>query len=292
MKIQPECVPCLLKRIIFEAELSTKDKDLQVKTLQNAVKTLAELYDPNVCSASIATKIHKVAYETLDDKDPYRNLKMLSNKIAMSLLPRAEELIKKSDDSLKTSMICSIIGNVMDFGIEGGSKKPDDLISIFEKYVNMGLGYDDYGKVKKVLNKSRNVLFFTDNCGEIVFDKILCREIKKTFPNIFLTLVVKGEYILSDATMDDATNLGFDEVVDEILTTGGFAVGVDFNGIPFVLREKLENSDLIICKGMANYESFSETNYKPIVYLLRTKCTAIARSMGLPLNINAIKLYE
>jgi len=292
MKIQTECVPCLLKRIVFEAELSTKDKDLQVKTLHNAIKVLAQVYDPNVCSASIATKVHTVAYETLGDNDPYKKLKKLSNKTAKKLVPRVEELIKKSSDSLKTSIICSIVGNMMDFGIEGGSRKPEDLISIFEKYVNMGLGYDDYDKVKKFLNKSKNVLFFTDNCGEIVFDKILCREIKKTFPDVFLTLVVKGEYILSDATMDDAINLGFDEVVDEILTTGGFAVGVDFDKIPSTLKERLDSSDLIICKGMANYESFSETNYKPIVYLLRTKCTAIANSMDLPLGINAVKLYE
>ena len=292
MKIQTECVPCLLKRIIFEAELSTTDRELQIKTLKNAIKTLAELYDPNVCSASIATEVHKVAYETLGDVDPYKNLKSLSNKVAISLVPRVEDLIKESDDPLKTSMICSIVGNMMDFGIAGGSKNPEDLVSIFERYVSMGLGHDDYDKLRNVLSNSRNVLFFTDNCGEIVFDKILCREIKKVFPDLFLTLVVKGEYILSDATMDDAVSLGFDEVVDEILTTGCFAVGVDFNNISSVLRKKLDESDLIICKGMANYESFSETNYRPIVYLLRTKCTAIANSMDLPLNINAIKVYK
>ena len=292
MKIQTECVPCLLKRIIFEAELSTTDRELQIKTLKNAVKVLAELYDPNVCSASIATEVHKVAYETLGDVDPYKNLKSLSNKVAISLVPRVEDLIKESDDPLKTSMICSIVGNTMDFGIAGGSKSPEDLVGIFEKYVSMGLGHDDYDKLRNVLSNSRNVLFFTDNCGEIVFDKILCREIKKVFPDLFLTLVVKGEYILSDATMDDAVSLGFDEVVDEILTTGCFSVGVDFNNISSVLRRKLDESDLIICKGMANYESFSETDYKPIVYLLRTKCKAIANSMDLPLNINAIKVYK
>jgi damage-control phosphatase, subfamily I len=62
--------------------------------------------------------------------------------------------------------------------------------------------------------------------------------------------------------------------------------------LPSALKKSLDQADLIICKGMANYEAFSETNYKPIAYLLRTKCTAIANSMGLPLNINAIKLYQ
>ena len=145
---------------------------------------------------------------------------------------------------------------------------------------------------KEILSKSKNVIIFTDNCGEIVLDKILCRELKKFNSNLHLTLVVKGEPILSDATMEDAKSLGFDEVVDEILTTGCYAVGVDFEKLPENVKHHLENSDIILCKGMANYEAFSETDYKPIAYLLRTKCTAIANSMGLPLNINAVKLYK
>ena len=75
MKIQTQCVPCLLKRIIFEAELSTKDKNLQTQTIQNACKMLAELYNPNESSATIATEVHRKAYETLGNKDPYANLK-------------------------------------------------------------------------------------------------------------------------------------------------------------------------------------------------------------------------
>ena len=291
MKIQTECVPCLLKRIIFEAEQSTKDKKIKKEVIRNACKALSELYDPDECSAVIATKVHKIAYETLGDKDPYIDLKNQSNKVAQSLVPRVEELIKKSDEHLKTSILCSIIGNTMDFGIEGGSSHPNVLLDLFEKYVVGGLGYDDTPKVKALLKKAKNVVLFTDNCGEIVFDKILCKEIKKVNPSLFLTLVVRGEPIISDATIKDAEELKFDEVVDEVLTTGCFAIGVDFQKLPKKLQEALEKADLIICKGMANYESFSETDYLPVVYLLRTKCNAIAKSMELPLNINAVKLY-
>jgi len=281
-----------LKRIIFEAEQSTKDKKTKEKVIQNACKALSELYDPDECSAIIATKVHKIAYDILGDKDPYKHLKDLSNKVAQSLVPRVEELIKRSDDPLKTSILCSVIGNTMDFGIDGGSSHPNVLKDLFEKYVYDGLGYDDTQKVKVLLKKAKNVVLFTDNCGEIVFDKILCRELKNFNPNIFLSLVVRGEPIISDATMKDAEEFRFDEVVDEFLTTGCFAIGVDFGRMPENLKKALEKADLIICKGMANYESFSETDYLPVVYLLRTKCNAIAKSMSLPLNINAVKLYK
>jgi len=212
--------------------------------------------------------------------------------VAKSLLPKVEELIRKSEDPLKTSMTCSIIGNIMDFGIEGSSTHPKMLKEVFERIYNEGLGYNDYSKLKRLLQNTKQLILFTDNCGEIVFDKILCRELKKFNPKIFLTLVVRGEPIISDATIEHAKELNFEEVVDEILTTGCFAIGVDFILMPPQLERALKQSDLIICKGMANYESFSETNYRPIAYLLRTKCSAIANSMNLPLNINVIKLYE
>jgi uncharacterized protein with ATP-grasp and redox domains len=292
MKIKNECVPCLVKRIIFEAEQSTDDKTIIKKTIQKTCSALAELYDPNSVSAEIATKVHRIAYDTLGDNDPYRELKKQSNEIAKTLVPRVEELIEISEDPIHMSMLCSIVGNLLDFGIRGGSDNPENLSEVFENIISEDLGYDNTDDVKKILGNSKKVIIFTDNCGEIVFDKILCKEIKKFNPNIFLTIVVKGKKILSDATLEDVEELGFNEVVDEILTTGNFAVGVDFHNMPSDLEKALGKVDLIICKGMANYESFSETDYKPIAYLLRTKCTAIANSMGLPLDICAVKLYS
>lgn len=292
MKIQTECVPCLLKRIIFEAEQSTNDKDKKTRVIKNACKALSELYDPNECSAKIASKVHRIVYDALSDDDPYIDLKNQANVYAKKLVPEVEKKVKNSNDPLKTSMICSIIGNMMDFGIAGASQDPKDLLKIFEKTLEEKLGNDDYNKISNLLSKSKRIIFFSDNCGEIVFDKILCRKIKEKYPDIYLTLVVKGESVLSDATMEDALDLGFDEVVDEILTTGCFAVGLDFNKMPFELKKSLEDYDLIICKGMANYEAFSETDYKPIAYLMRVKCSAISRSIGVKENTSIIKLYD
>jgi len=232
MKIQPECLPCLLKRILFETELSTKEKQHQTTALRTACKLLAESYNPEECSATIATKIHKGVYDTLQDKDPYRELKHTSNCIALSLVPKIEELIRISPDPLKISMICSIIGNIMDFGIDGSSTRPQVLEEVFDTLYAEGLGYDDYQQLKDLLKNATHLMLFTDNCGEIVFDKILCRELKHFNPTVHITAVVKGEPILSDATAEDAQELQLQEVVDTLYTTGCFAVGVDFNKLP------------------------------------------------------------
>jgi uncharacterized protein with ATP-grasp and redox domains len=292
MKIQTECLPCLLKRILFETELSTKEKKRQTQAMRIACTLLGEHYNPQECSATIATKVHEAVYETLQDKDPYVELKRTSNLIAISLVPKIEGLIKISQDPLKTSIICAIIGNVMDFGIDGSSANPQMLEEIFDTLYAEGLGYDDYQKLKNLLKNATHLVLFTDNCGEIIFDKILCRELKHFNPALHITAVVKGEPILSDATVEDAQEIKLHEVADTIYTTGCFAVGVDFHKLSAEVSSALKHADVIIAKGMANYESFSETTLKPIVYLLRTKCNAIAQSMNLPRNISAIKLYE
>lgn len=292
MKIQTECVPCLLKRILFETELSTKDKKRQTQALRIACKMLAGLYNPEECSATIATRVHKSVYEALGDKDPYASLKQTSNVVALSLVPKIEGLIKTSTDSLRTSIVCAIVGNIMDFGIEGSSTHPRILKDVFDTLYAEGLGYDDYSRLRELVKHASRLVLFTDNCGEIVFDKILCRELKKFNPRLHITAVVKGESVLSDATLKDAQIVQLHEVVDEVFTTGCFAVGVDVQHLPREVTTALKRADLIISKGMANYESLSETRFTPIAYLLRTKCTAIANSMKLPRNISAIKVYE
>lgn len=292
MKIQTECLPCLLKRVLFETELSTTDKKRQTRALRTACALLAELYDPEVCSATIATQMHNKVYDALQDTDPYKELKHSSNTIATTLVPKIEGLLATSLDPLRASMLCAIIGNIMDFGIDGSSAAPQTLEEVFDRLYAEGLGHDDYKTLRSLLKNATRLVLFTDNCGEIVFDKILCREMKHFNPALHITAVVKGEPILSDATTKDAQEIKLHEVVDELYTTGCFAVGVDFGRLPATVKKALDQADLIIAKGMANYESFSETSYKPIAYLLRTKCSAIARSMNLPRDISAIKVYE
>lgn len=292
MKIQPECLPCLIKRVLFETELKANDTKHKTTAIRTACKILAESYTPEECSATIATKMHKAVYAALNDQDPYSELKHTSNTIATSLLLKIEQLIISSPDPLKTSMLCSIIGNIMDFGIEGSSTHPEMIEEVFDTLYQEGLGHDEYPYLKTLLKKATHIILFTDNCGEIIFDKILCREIKKFNPTIHITAVVKGEPVLSDATKKDANDIKLNEVIDTLYTTGCFAVGVNFQKLPSKVIKTLKQADLIIIKGMANYESFSETTYTPIAYLLRTKCTAIARSMNLPQNISAIKIYN
>ena len=54
----------------------------------------------------------------------------------------------------------------------------------------------------------------------------------------------------------------------------------------------MEEADLVIAKGMGNFEALSETDLSPIAYLLRTKCRPVSNAIRLPRNINAVKLVS
>lgn len=288
MKIQPECFPCLLRRSLYETNLV--DPELGYEVLKAAADVLLSEFGRDANSAEVATKVHRAIYDLLGTDDPYKEIKRRSNEIASKLYPRAEELVRGAEDPFKAAVICSIAGNVLDFGIRTKIGGPEELEPVFEKLYADGLGHDDTPRIKEILSESGDVLVFGDNAGEIVFDKLLIKELKKSGGKV--SYVVRGRAILTDATMEDARQFGLDELADEVLTTNAFAVGVDFNQLDETLRNRLDGTGLIICKGMANWESFSDRDYRPIAYLVHAKCRPVAESMGVPLDRSSAKLFE
>jgi uncharacterized protein with ATP-grasp and redox domains len=288
MRMTPECVPCLMRRVLFEAE--EVDDGESIKAVKNASMMLGELFNDDCCSASVATKVHRETYRILRSKDPYANLKKRSNDVALDIYPSAYRFVRKSKDPLRAAFLCAVVGNVLDFGIGTGYDDPEKLRKHFKGLVQEGLGHDDTPRIRRLLKKAEKVVYLGDNCGEVVLDRLALRELKKF--NIDLTLVVKQKAILTDATLKDIEGLGMEKLVDGIVEAPGFAVGIDLDSIRGDFGKLLEDADLILAKGMANFESLSETDLVPIAYLLRTKCNPVAKAMELKKDINAVKLFE
>ena len=288
MRMSPECVPCLIRRVLFETE--EVDASKSIETVKDATAVLGRLFDDHVCSASVATEVHRRIYRLLGNDDPYEDLKMKSNEVALELYPHAERFVASSKNRLKAAFICSVAGNVLDFGIGTGFDHPDTLKKEFRSLLGEGLGYDDTPKIRRLLGRGKTVAYLTDNCGEVVFDRLVLKELKRL--GVETTLIVKEKPILTDATLKDIEGLGMESLVAEIKETPGFAVGVGIRALNGPFGRMLRKHDLVIAKGMANYEAISETDIEPIAYLLRTKCKPVAESMGLAKNINAVKLFD
>jgi hypothetical protein len=287
MEIRPECVPCLLKRVIFQAELASNGSEFAA--LKAATKAFSECLREGGNSAETATEVHKAAYKAMDVKDPYLELKIRADAVAGEYIGHAEKFISSSGDRIRAAILTASIGNIMDFGMGMAIDDPDEFRNEFVKLIEDGIGYDDTDAVKEILSDAKKVIYVFDNCGETQFDKLLIREIRKAGTKV--TGIVRGEPILNDVTMSDAERIGLEKEVDKMGTTSEFRIGIRIDSLTDDMRKEISSADLMIAKGMANYESLSDQKVSvPIVYILRSKCVPVADSLGIPTGINAVIL--
>jgi uncharacterized protein with ATP-grasp and redox domains len=289
VRLDPECVPCLLARVRFESGLAAPER--AIDAVLAAAREVADSC-PNDVSAVVATRAHRAAYAALGTEDPYAELKRASNEVALRLLPRAREMLERSPlaDRLRTAALLSIVGNILDSGIKGGLEDVRRLEHEFEHLVSQGLGRDDTDAMAPLLGPGTEVAYLADNCGEVVLDTLLMDELRARGCRV--TLVVKGRPILTDATREDVRALGLAAHADAVMDTGQFAVGIDMATLPDETREAILGAGFVVSKGMANFESLSDSGIRPIAYLLRTKCHPVARTLGEAKDINVVKLYE
>lgn len=252
------------------------------------MRAYAKEYAVGRNSAEVATEVHRSAYEVMGT-DPYIKIKLDADRIAEEYLDQVMGYVDSAEDRFSAAVRVAVIGNIMDFGVSLSS--PEEFRAVFKKLLDQGIGSDDTARMKELLTDSKSVLYFFDNCGESQFDKLLIREIQRM--GVRVVGVVRGERILNDVTMEDAERIGLDKILDRTVSTGTFAVGAVLSKAKDDLKEELDRADMMICKGMANYESLSDQDAgMPKVFILRTKCGPVARSLGVPENINVVRVAE
>jgi len=287
MQFASECVPCLLNRVLYEVQLVAKDRTEQA--MAESLHILSSNFPRGMNSAKLATLVHEKAYAISGSNDPYADLKKRSDQAAELVFPKARKLVEEANDKLEMAVRVAIAGNVLDFGIEVGFERPEELVNGFDRLVAEGLKINDLAHARKLMRGGGKVLYLLDNCGESVLDRLLVKEIARLGPKVIG--VVKGEPVLTDVTMEDAKRAHLDEVFDELLSTDSFAVGIDADKIGPRLKKELEQADLIVSKGMANFESLSDEPYRPALFLLRGKCEPVSQLIGAKKGDNVAKLW-
>jgi uncharacterized protein with ATP-grasp and redox domains len=276
MNHDPRCYDCLLSRVELEIELVESDKKSDKKkisdTYSHAEELIRFLHTTPLTHPMIASELHRSIYRKLGSSDPFYALKQDSDEVSRKIL----NAISGRLSGFRDYVLASVIGNMFDYGVKG-HEVCEDFVSYFDREFSKGLAIDD---TEKILPLCTNVLYFTDNCGEIVFDQALISWLISHGSTV--TLVVRDGPILNDATLEDAKRLGLNTQVHSILTTGaGVELGIRFDLLPEEVRIALENCSIIISKGMANYESLrEEQGLPPIAYLLAAKCNPIAEELG------------
>ncbi|MEI6839964.1 MAG: ARMT1-like domain-containing protein [Methanomicrobiales archaeon] len=282
MKLDDRCFDCLLSRVAFECKLSAAGPFLTDETVRSCADLLSKIRNDPVSHPEIASAVHRHAYGMLNNPDPFKDLKEQSNVEALSVCNRVRPLLMSFHDLV----LASIIGNTYDYGAKA-HHVTDNFDEYFTTMFSLGLTIDD---TDRILPLTKRVVYFADNCGEIVFDRLLLEYLHANGSEI--TLVVRDAPILNDATMEEAEQFGLRNFVTTITTGGcGPEIGVRLDFCPPVLKDALGRCTLIISKGMANYESLSiEKDLPPVAYLLAVKCEPIADDIVAPKGSLVAKL--
>jgi len=279
MKVGPECPACLVGRGLLEVQKATGNRGKQLQTMLKIIKLMEEKLGENSVPAEIGTLRDRVIRFETKNLDPYRFVKAESNKLALKLLPKLRRKIRNSRDAyrrFKLACIYSTVGNKIEFDI------PDykfSLNAVGEALLETNFGIDHSKDVYMLLKKIRNVLFLTDNAGEIVFDKLLIEQLKNIGAKV--TVAVKDGPVLNDATLEDVYQVRMMEIADEVLSIGSDTVGLMIKYASKKFLSRLSEAELLIAKGMGHYETLTEEGLKiPILHLLVAKCYPVARSIG------------
>jgi uncharacterized protein with ATP-grasp and redox domains len=282
MKITEYCIDCLLSRVNLECSLCLASPSLADTTMAECRKIMNEIRSAPMSHPRIASQIHRRAYEILGNSDPFAALKESGNR-------QAKEVCKKIRHDLSTFRdfaLASVIGNTFDYGVKGHIVE-EDFYHFFKREFARGLFIDDTDKIAPLCDR---VVYLSDNCGEIVLDRLFIEYLRSQGSHI--TLAVKEAPILNDATLADAKELGLDRWVDLLTTTGGGAeIGICMENIPDDLHYAISRCTIIIAKGMANFESLSEMeNLPPVAYMMAAKCKPVADEVGVPVGSKIVLL--
>ena len=106
---------------------------------------------------------------------------------------------KNIEDYIK--YVC--VGNYIDFGVTGNI---DDqmLENLLNKVNDLNISKQEVKYLEEELKDAKTLLYITDNCGEIVLDKIFIEELKKRYKNLEMIVRVRGGLAINDATIEDA----------------------------------------------------------------------------------------
>lgn len=288
MKVRARCGYCLLHRGYNSILKATTDESLRFKTMRELLRLLGEGLEPDAVPSHLGSKRDRLIKQITRTPDPYAKMKLNANEEALRLIPELEKLVNTMPQSKRFRTTCKIacIGNIIEYDVPDHNPDIEDALTHFEYE---GFYIDDIDRFEELLYPGIKVLLLTDNAGEIAFDRLVVRELRNLGCSV--TVAVKGGPSLNDALVEDAEMVGMKEEANILITTGADAIGVNLEEISNEFKNAFYSTDIIISKGMANWETLTEYSAPcPTLFLFRTKCEPVAASVGAPLHKNIAKL--
>lgn len=273
MKLNPFCMCCALNK---QEQKIRHYPDMEKKTeYMKKVMALIANTEENDCAPSLSVDIQKL-YSSFWNcpMEDFTKIKKEFNQLMLNMEASIEDKIRKANDPLEKALLYARIGNYIDFAALSNVDQ-STVITLLDEKSSEALDEKEYKNFLHDLSSARKLVYLTDNCGEVVLDKLAVRILKEQYPDLDITVIVRGYPVVNDATMEDAEEIGLTDLV-KVIGNGSNVGGTWIPGINSESRELLYDADLIIAKGQGNFETLNDCGLN-IYYLFLCKCDLFQR---------------
>lgn len=273
MKLNPFCMCCTLNK---QEKLIREYPDMEKKTeYMKKVMALIANTEENDCAPSLAVDIQEL-YSSFWNcpAEDFTEIKKEFNQFMLDMEDTIETKIRNSEDPLEKALLYARIGNYIDFAALPDANQ-DTMLTLLDEKNKESLCPEEYQFFLHDLSSAKKLVYVTDNCGEIVLDKLAIKLLKETYPQLDITVIVRGYPVINDATMKDAEEVGLTRLV-KVVGNGSNVAGTWIPGINEESRILLEQADVIIAKGQGNFETMNDCGLN-VYYLFLCKCDLFQR---------------
>ena len=275
MVINEECKKCQIKRNINKYPIDATEG--KITEYQYEVKEIVKNSD-GLSTPQVAEKMDNLRQELFGNVMDYTEIKQHYNQLMLDHFPYMKNKVDTSENHLKTAIQYAMVGNYIDFGALENVNE-DELKAQLDEAININIDSKLLDVFKNDLVNAKRLVYFTDNCGEIVTDKLLISTLRDINLNLHITVIVRGKPVLNDATLEDAKYIHMEDVAQKVLGNGTGLLGNVVGAISKESMDEVENADLLISKGQGNYEGLSGCGLN-IYYLFLCKCEMFMRRFG------------
>lgn len=261
------CTQCLLKKHLTNyPDTATEEERLTyIRRLFSILTDIA----PGESSPVIVNRILTLQKEMFDQFVDYTDIKKHFNQLMLEQEDWIYADISSATDPIRRALQYVMKGNYIDFGVLSDVNS-EKLMELLSQAKDQTIDEQIFEELMQDLTSAKNMVLLTDNCGEIVLDKLLIRTIMSQFPDLQIHVIVRGGHALNDATMEDACQVGLPDLV-KVIGNGTCLQGTYLPDISKEARDLLEQADVILSKGQGNFESMQYCGLN-IYYLFLCKC--------------------
>ncbi len=270
MRVIESCAECLYNR-----QLRLTDD----RAYLAEIREIIDNRDKEATAPYLVYRFNQTYRKHFGKTASYADVKKRYNGLVLSIEDALRERIEQSEDPLLTAFSYARAGNYIDFGaIRNVDEKT--FFSLLERDDFSAHDLQTFESFTAECATAKSLLLLADNCGEIVLDKLFLEQVGQRYPQIKLSVLVRGGEVLNDATVEDALNAGIDSVA-QIISSGVAVSGTVYDMISDEAKNAIDSADVILSKGQGNYEALSGHG-RHIFYSFLCKCERFTNRFQVP----------